>query len=222
MRRWLRLTMSSAVGIAVGFAAHQVAALPGTALKTKAACAACHANPAGGSELTDAGKAFKADSTKLPPADVKGPQYLGSNMCGACHRAEFAAWKQTKHATAFSALKNGDPKAVAAMATKLKIPITGSPDKTDACVTCHVTGFHLPGGYPAADSASTAAVTNVACEACHGPGGGHIVAPRSEKPNTINGAPSEALCRSCHTAATSPNFKLAEYMKTGVHAVAKE
>src|SRR5262249_16344907 len=114
------------------------------------------------------------------------------------------------------------PKVTAAMSTKLKIEITGSPDKTDACVTCHVTGFQLPGGYPSPDSATSAAVANVTCEACHGPGGGHITAPGSEKPNTINGARAEALCRSGHTAATSPNFKLAEYMKTGVHAVAKE
>src|SRR5215813_3968224 len=127
MRRWLRLTMIMAVGIAVGFAAHRVLAFPGTALKTKAACAACHTNPAGGPELTDAGKAFKADSTKLPPADVKGAKYLGSNMCGACHRAEYAAWKQTRHATAFAGLKKADPKVTAAMSTKLKIEITGSP-----------------------------------------------------------------------------------------------
>ena len=46
-------------------------AFPRFARLTKKNCATCHSNVAGGAALTDAGKAFKADTTKAPAADVE-------------------------------------------------------------------------------------------------------------------------------------------------------
>jgi cytochrome c554/c'-like protein len=196
-------------------------AFPEFARQTKLACSTCHANPAGGAELKAAGKAYKADMTKAPAADTaKAADYVGVNKCKMCHMKQYKAFLETKHANALVNLEKADPKAVADMAGRLKVELTGSPAKNDACVVCHVTGFHLTGGYPAADSAKTAAVSNMTCEGCHGPGSLHASAPMAEKKKFINKAVTANLCMQCHTATTSPNFKYEEYVKRGVHVVA--
>jgi mono/diheme cytochrome c family protein len=194
-------------------------AFPEFARKTKAACAACHTNPAGGAALTDAGTAFKADPTKVPTGT--GPDYVGENKCRMCHIKQHKAWLETKHATALEALVSGPDSTIAKMATALGVELKGKAVDNDACVVCHVTGFKLPGGYPAADSAKTAAVMNVTCEACHGPGSKHVTAPLAEKKKFINRAVTANLCTQCHTTATSPNFKFDEFKTRGTHAVPK-
>lgn len=221
MRRSTRLIGCLAALLWVGYAANQAWAFPDFAQKTKVACAACHTNPAGGAALTDAGKAYKEDATKVPEA-VKGADYVGSNKCMMCHgtgkyKELKATYLASKHAKAFSAL-SGDPKAIAAMAAKFKIELKGAADKSDACVRCHVTGFKLAGGYPAADSAKTAAVTNVGCEACHGPGSLHLAAKTpADKKATINRAVTENLCTHCHVSEVTPKFDFEAMKKAGVH-----
>jgi mono/diheme cytochrome c family protein len=192
-------------------------AFPEFARQTKAACIGCHANPAGGALLTDAGKAFKADHTKVPT--VSGPEYVGVNKCRMCHIKQHKAWLGTKHATAFKMLKSAPDTSVARMAAALEVRLEGKPADNDACVVCHVTGFKLPGGYPVADSSKTAAVANVTCEACHGPGAKHVAAPLAEKKKFINRGVTANMCTQCHTAATSPTFKFDEYKLRGVHPV---
>jgi len=140
--------------------------------------------------------------------------------CKMCHMKQFKAWAETPHAKAWAGLKNADPKKAGEMSAMLKIELKGSPSTTDGCVTCHVTGFHLAGGYPAADSAKTAVVSNMTCEGCHGPGSLHASAPMAEKKKFINRMVSAKLCTQCHTPALSPNFKYEEYVKRGVHVVA--
>jgi hypothetical protein len=209
-----------AVAFLVAFAARSVRAFPAMARDSKAACAACHVNPAGGADLTEAGKARKADPKAAVPADVKGSEYAGINKCRMCHLKEYKAWADTKHAMAFAALGKGDAKAIADVAAKLKIQIKGSAAKTDSCVVCHVVGFKLAGGYPQADSLKNANVMNVGCEACHGPGSEHIKAPKETKKNFINAKVGAALCMNCHTKAMTPDFKFEEAVKVGVHQVA--
>jgi len=204
-------------GIVLAWAAHAWA-FPESARQTKAACASCHANPAGGAALTAAGKEFKEEK-KAPEVKAAGADYVGINKCKMCHPTEFKSWQTTKHATAFAMLKSAPDTAIAAMAANLKVDLKGAASENDACVTCHVTGFHLPGGYPAADSAKTAAVTNVACEACHGPGSKHVTAPMAEKKKTINRNVTANLCMQCHVAATSPTFNFEEFKKRGTHAM---
>ena len=105
------------------------------------------------------------------------------------------------------------------MAARLKVELKGKASENEACIVCHVTGFKLAGGYPAADSARTAAVTHVACEACHGPGGKHVAASMAEKKKLINRAVTANLCTQCHTAVISPKFNFEEFKKVGVHAI---
>ena len=210
-----------AAGIGLSLALHAWA-YPEFARQSKLACVTCHANPAGGADFTDAGKAYKADMTKAPAAAaVKAAEYVGVNKCKMCHLKQYKAWQETKHASALVFLQKADAKAAADMAARLKVELKGPAAQNDACVTCHVTGFKLAGGYPAADSAKTAGVSNVTCESCHGPGSLHVAAAMADKKKLINKAVTANMCTQCHTAVMSPAFKFEEYKLRGVHAVAK-
>lgn len=195
----------------------RVWAFPEMSRKTKAACASCHVFPTGGAELTAAGKAYHANPAKAPAASA-GFDYVGSQRCRSCHPAQHKAWSATEHATAMKRL-HGDDEKIREFATKLKVTLKGPASSEDGCVKCHVTGFKLAGGYPAADSARNANLGVVGCESCHGPGGKHAASstPMAEKKKFITRAVSEKMCRSCHTPVTSPDFDLADYLKKGVH-----
>lgn len=190
---------------------------PEMARKTKAPCSSCHADAWGGAALTAAGKAYKAEG-KAPAAGAQSPEYVGSAKCKMCHMKEYKAWAETPHAKALANLEKADAKVVAEMATKLKVEVKGSAAKTDGCVTCHVTGYQLAGGYPAADAAKSAPVAGVTCESCHGPGAAHVKAAKAEKKTTIVAAPGEGSCKGCHTPALSPKFDFAK-LKGTVHPV---
>ena len=220
MRRTLTLCSLLVMTLWVLSDVHRTWAFPNYARQTKAACAACHVKVAGGPDLSDVGKKYKADQTIAVPADVKGADYVGINKCKMCHAKEYKAWQTTPHAKAWAGLVNADPTAAADLAKKLEIELKDKPSATDGCVTCHVVGFHLPGGYPAADSAKTAALINVACEACHGPGSMHVAAKSEDRKKTINRTVTAAMCTQCHTPVTSPKFDFEEFKKIGVHAVA--
>jgi len=209
-------TLAATLGVLL---AAQLWAYPEFARQTKAACATCHLNPAGGADLTASGKAYMADPKAPAAADAKGAEFAGNNKCKMCHFKQHKAWLELKHAKALDNLRKADPKASADVAAKLKVELKGPAAENDACVVCHVTGFHLAGGYPASDSVKTAALSFVGCEACHGPGSLHVPAPAAAKKKFINGHPSAKLCMQCHTAATSPNFKFEEYKARGVHVV---
>lgn len=218
MRRALAVVGTLLMGGWALFTSHQVWAFPTLARQTKAACAACHANPAGGAELTEAGKAFKKNPKAAVPTEAKSNEYVGADRCTSCHYKQHKGWEATAHASAWKTLATADEKAVARMAGLLKIEVKGHASETDACVECHVTGFRLTGGYPAADSARNAGLQNVTCESCHGPGGRHVTARLAEKKKMINRG-SENMCRSCHTPAISPKFDFEEYKKKGTHLV---
>jgi hypothetical protein len=220
MRRAISLLGTLAVGGWALFVTHQVWAFPALARQTKAACAACHVNPAGGVGLTAGGAAYKADAKAALSVAAKASDYVGSNKCKTCHLKQHKAWAATNHAQAWMALEKADEKKVAERAAALKVEVTGTAHTADACVECHVTGFHLPGGYPASDSSKNASLKNVTCEACHGPGAKHVAAPMAEKKKLINRNVTANLCKQCHTPEMSPKFDFDVYKKKGVHVVA--
>lgn len=193
-------------------------AFPSVARKTKMSCATCHSNASGGADLTDAGKAFKADNAKVPAASAEGATYVGSQKCRMCHKAQHEAWGTTKHAKAFEALVSGDKAIMDAQAKALGVTLSGSAATNDACLACHATGAGL-GGYPPSDTTKTASYAAVGCEMCHGPGSKHVAAPKEEKKNFIAVTKTDAMCKDCHTAAMSPKFNFDEYKKNGVHVV---
>lgn len=220
MRHRARLLGQVVVMLVLGFAAHRVLAFPEGARQTKAACDACHKGVAGSVELTDAGTAWKADKTKVPTGGTAN-EYIGANKCKTCHSKQYKAWVDTKHANAMQSLLKADEKVAAEWAAKMKIELTGTADKTEACVGCHVTGHGLGGGHPQADSTLMANVSMVGCESCHGPGAVHKAKPKEEKKGTMNSALTEKMCKTCHTAEASPNFNFEE-MKKKVHPVPAE
>jgi len=220
MRRLIRFAVLPAIAALLIVTTHQVWGYPSVAMKTDASCATCHSNPAGGADLTDAGKAYMKDpSTKVK--SVEGAEYVGAKKCKICHLKIHKAWGETAHAKALDNLMKADAKVAAEIATKLEVKIEGSADKTDGCVKCHVTGFKLAGGYPGTEE-TKAELSFVGCEGCHGPGSMHAKAKKEDRPKTINKAVSAKMCMDCHTKVMSPEFDFDKYKAKGVHTVAAE
>lgn len=121
----------------------------------------------------------------------KGDHFVGMSNCITCHASQFAQWQTTAHARAWKTL------------------VDQHKESTPACVSCHVTGLGQPGGFRTADDG--ARFGNVQCESCHGMGSRHR--DWTENGNTV----PEATCRACHTAETSPTFKLADYRPHVLH-----
>jgi hypothetical protein len=119
-------------------------------------------------------EAFK-DRTP-PPAKKGEASYIGAEACGDCHDEAYQFWLHTPHAGAYATLEKGHK------------------EFNLDCVSCHVTGYEKPGGTTVTHVDK---LTNVQCEACHGPGSLHQLKPKDE--NTIVGSPSKAFCApACH------------------------
>lgn len=93
-----------------------------------------------------------------------------SQSCIACHATAGAAWAQSRHARALDSLK--------------------PEDRTDGCITCHVT--------PIAPAVVAPAVS---CQSCHQ--GGEAHAASQGKLRTTG----TADCRACHDARHHPTFR---------------
>lgn len=215
---WNRTTTRLGLAILLLAAAGSAWAFPRFARLTQKNCATCHTSVAGGEDLTGAGKAFKADNTKAPSADVEGATYVSNNKCKMCHITEYKSWQTTPHAKALDVLKSANAAKTAEMAERLGVKVEGAASESPACLACHVAGHALVGGYPAADSLKTAGLSGVTCESCHGPGSKHVAAAKAAKKSAINGKVSEKFCRECHTPAMSPKFEFAVYSAKGLHA----
>lgn len=75
---------------------------------------------------------------------------------------------------------------------------------TSRCAPCHNVGLGKPTIYPTAGYTNTTLpeyLQNVTCQACHGPGSLHEIAPFNEKMQTIGLVMNASLCGSCHTGA---------------------
>ncbi len=130
-----------------------------------------------------------------PPAGPGRASYVGAadatrgeaRACKTCHAAAYEQWKTTRHAAAFETLARA-----------------GRQYDLD-CVSCHVTGWQRPGG--ACNVVATRGRRDVQCEACHGPASLHAADP----PGHIERAPSEEVCRGCHTPERSTHFEYTAY-----------
>lgn len=120
---------------------------------------------AGGSASTD------------PPSGAV--PFVGAESCRPCHAEAFGAWRRGRHARAFE-------------------PLIGARQGANLdCLPCHVTGFGEPGGPGAEgrlpDGRALRPHAGVGCEACHGPGGAHVVTP-----TVAPGRDAAASCGACH------------------------
>jgi len=122
-----------------------------------------------------------------PSAD----HFVGTEICQRCHVPEYQQWLSTSHAKAWQTL------------------VDNKKESTPDCVPCHVVGYQQPGGFRTADDAGK--LGNVQCENCHGMGTQHEAMPTQPQQVT------EATCRTCHNATTSPTFDFAVYQPHIVH-----
>jgi hypothetical protein len=103
--------------------------------------------------------------------------WTGSAACGACHKAQFAAWKLTPHATTAKRFGNAKPEA--------------------RCLACHGTG-EAPAG--------PAIAIEVGCESCHGAGAGYgeddimrnVTVSRALGLVDVSGKGRSTVCAQCH------------------------
>ena len=82
-------------------------------------------------------------------------------------------------------------------------------------MVCHVVGYGTRSGYRI--GAPDAALVNVQCEVCHGPGGEHAMKPARDN---VRKAVPEAVCLECHTPDHSDHFVYAEKLPRVVHRAA--
>jgi Cytochrome c554 and c-prime len=137
------------------------------------------------------------------PGDLAG-QFIGSAMCGECHKTAYDIWSKSKHAQATESLAKAVP------------PRLADPE----CLSCHVTGWSpqefLPyeGGFKSL--AETPRLAGNGCENCHGPGAAHVAA-ETGKDLVLRGQWRETMklskataenqqCAKCHDADNSPEF----------------
>jgi hypothetical protein len=144
--------------------------------------------------------------------------YVGSKGC-MCHNSASkgaipTSWAATKHASALTTLEKADEKVTAEWAAKLKVEVKGPAAKSPECLKCHVVGYGK-GGY-GADPANDVKFAGVGCEDCHGAASLHIKAATADKAKTMTPLPTEAACKVCHTAVTSPKFDFAAALKAGM------
>jgi hypothetical protein len=137
-------------------------------------------------------------------------------QCGTCHADKAKDWFQTGHASMLTRALNG----------------TLSSHYGPSCVMCHTTGFDnrpeaVNGGFddlatqagwtfPAelkaggwdefvAQYPQVAALANIQCESCHGPGGAHT---SEMNPQKISVSLNEGTCAQCHEEGPHHIFPL--------------
>ena len=125
-----------------------------------------------------------------PPATADG-EYLGPDLCKACHEDIHQEWSATLHAAAFSS------------------PIfqeswTKDPNQNE-CLQCHTTGYDAnTGAY---------AFEGVTCESCHGPY--RVGHPQTKMPIT----PDATLCSTCHKTTTD-EWRASRHGEAGIQCQA--
>ncbi len=125
-----------------------------------------------------------------------GVAYVGADACRDCHQEEYRQWSGTPHAAAFAVI------------------LQASRGSDSRCTPCHTTGMGHKGGFGDAKT-TAAAMTNVQCEVCHGPGDDHVKAPAALKKATLYGITNQCsfciiqgVCATCHDAANDPRFDI--------------
>lgn len=127
------------------------------------------------------------------PEDAR---YVGSEVCGNCHAAEFATWKASPHAASITSLQQKGEAA------------------NPACLGCHTTGMGRPGGFPTGGQVKNHPdLARVGCESCHGPGGAHVAEGATRLGSIVSlGDKCDScvilqICGSCHDDANDPAFE---------------
>ncbi len=124
-----------------------------------------------------------------PGPITEGPAFAGATACAGCHDDTVKDWAGTPHAHAWSTLEQ----------RRATCDV--------GCIDCHTTGFRRPGGFDFTEQGEPAGLTNVQCEACHGPAAAH--AEDDAVPMSL--AADRATCVTCHNRKHSPSFHFETY-----------
>jgi YVTN family beta-propeller protein len=155
-----------------------------------------------GSSPTQNPRAARAGSA------TSGPQYVGASACGGCHQGpkmgyQLSLWRMSPHARAYAALSTAKAAGIAKA-----MGVTEEPQRTTACLKCHVTGG---AGGPAAKSYDV--MEGVGCESCHGAGSEYVAeAVMRDRPAALRAglrAVTPQTCAACHAKAHGKPFDFA-------------
>jgi hypothetical protein len=154
--------------------------------------------------------------------------YGGVATCKACHLtkksgAQYKIWAKGPHAKAYETLGTAKAKEVG------KKSGVEDPQKSEKCLTCHVTAYGVDAKLR---GAKLTLEEGVSCEVCHGPGSAY----KSRKlmkaiyEGKQDGAkyglikPTEETCVKCHNkeSPTFTEFKFDEMVAKIAHPVPKE
>jgi hypothetical protein len=114
--------------------------------------------------------------------------FTGWQTCTACHKAQTEFWQRTDHASAYQSLAE-----------------QGQQFNLD-CLPCHITAEYKDIKISDDDTALLslpAALQQVGCEVCHGPGKNHAA---SQKSSAISRRPDISICIRCHTSERDETF----------------
>lgn len=147
------------------------------------------------------------------------PEYVGVKACSRCHKKDkdgkqYPIWQKSKHSKAFSTLGTAEAKTAAQ-----KVGVSGDPQKSEACLVCHTTGY---GAAKSRFHKKFEMEDGVQCEACHGAGGDYKskkvmkaiaeergpndkASPTAKKVGLI--FPDENTCKRCHSPEIKFNGK---------------
>lgn len=95
------------------------------------------------------------------------PKYVGTKLCGMCHKSESAGkqltiWENSKHSQAYNTLTTSEADKIAN-----EKGFTTKAAETEACLKCHVTGYDINASLMTEKFNIS---DGVQCETCHGPG----------------------------------------------------
>lgn len=143
-------------------------------------------------------------------AEKKEFQFIGAKKCKMCHNSTkqgkiYTKWAKGPHARAYEVLASDAAKKIASEKG------IDDPQKSDACLKCHVTGH---GADAKLLGKKYSIEEGVSCESCHGAGSGYwkkktmqaITDGKQDAAEVGLTMPDEATCAKCHNGE-SPGFK---------------
>lgn len=110
-----------------------------------------------------------------------GLEYVSSEQCGQCHRAQYENWTRMRHSHAYKTLTDAGR--------------AGDPN----CLMCHTSGFGTYKGFYSIQT--TPRLANVNCQDCH-----RFNVQEHHQKGFVPPKLDENVCASCHTAVTDPKF----------------
>jgi hypothetical protein len=143
---------------------------------------------------------------------LTGAAYLGVAACSQCHGDTFDTYRFTDHASVFerigSAIFAGGPGCFSChVVDPVPSPAPPAPGSFGAAAAAEgldpLTYAYTTFAQFASDFPQSAALTNVQCENCHGPGSQH-----NSDPRRITLPLRAVVCGTCHTGVVGPNVRV--------------